>query len=202
MSARSRAKYDRAYRRKNHKRITAYARAWRHKNPEYSRTYCKAWRRTNSKRVATYTRAWRRTNSKRVATYTRAWRRKNHKRMLAQYEARNRSMRMRHAKLLGRHKYQLAPRGVTGRPISLEEHRKKIYYADGRDRSCWYCLGENNKTGSGLDRLHNNVTYTVKNTVPSCRGCNVWRGSTHTVQETRDHFKPMRDAARRGETTR
>ena len=167
-----------------------------------------AYLRKNRKKIAKQRAAYRRKNRKKIARQYAAYRRKNRKkiakRMAAYIVVYRCTLVARHSCLLKRHNRELAPRGVSGQPMSLKAHQKRLYFADGRERPCWYCSGENNKTGSGLDRLNNNTTYTVKNTVPCCRGCNVWRGSTHSVRETRDHFKPMRDAVKRlrGSTTR
>jgi len=185
------------YRRKNKKKLSkrrhAYDKKWRLRSKNKIAKNQSKWRRKNAKKIAKYRQKHKHDISRRAAEY-----RKKHKHEISKRAAKNREMPgSRHCALLRRHKTQLAPRrGCNGKPMSLEAHCKKLYYADGRDRPCWYCKGENNKKGSGLDRLDNNKTYTVANTVPACRGCNTWRGSTHSVQETRDHFKPMRDAAR------
>lgn len=111
-------------------------------------------------------------------------------------EARRRYMRAlagRHSRTLSRSR-KLKQRRIVGRPISSEQHRKKIYYLDGRPRPCTYCLHEVGKGGSGLDRVDSNVGYTDLNTVVCCGGCNSWKNSYHTFEETMKHFKPMRDA--------
>ena len=172
------AKQQAEYQRKNKKKIVKRQEAWYKKNKS-----------KEAQRAAAYYLA----NKKKIAAYYRA----NKKKITARSFKRNRTAATRYSTLLKRHKKQLAPRGCAGQPMTLKAYRKKLYFADGRERPCWYCRGENNKAGSGLDRLDNNKTYTVANTVPACRGCNVWRGNTHSVQETRDHFAPMRDAAKR-----
>lgn len=210
MSKRSKAKYNKVYNRKNRKQLAKYHKAFYRRNRKkvlkYSKDrYCKnrerllkdqaAYNRKNRKRLREYQVGYRRKNRKRIIEKAKARYQKNRKifaKRLAEYA---REIRGRHFRLMQRHKRQLAPRGIKGLPMSLEAHRKKLYFANGRERLCWYCFGENNKTGSGLDRLDNNITYTNKNTVPCCRGCDVWRGYTHSVQQTRDHFKPMRLAA-------
>lgn len=168
------AKYDKEYRRKNPNRIAAI-------NARY---YLKNLEKIAKQHVEYY-----RKNKKRLLET----RKKYQLEYLAKYRL---TMAWRYRKLLVRHYEELVPRGIVGSPMSIQEHRNKLYFADGRERRCWYCYGENNKTGSGLDRLDNNVTYTLKNTVPCCRGCNTWRGATHSVRQTRNHFKPMRDAIR------
>lgn len=211
----SRAKYLAEYQRKNRKKIAKQKAEYQRKNHEKVAKYKAAWCRKNAKRIAKQKAEYRRRNRKKFAKWDAARYRKNKKKILKQvaaYQRKNRKkiaeyltahgfvyrrkITARHTQMLSRHKRQLLPRDIKGQPMSLESHRKKLYFVDGRERPCWYCHGENNKCGSGLDRLDNNVTYTVKNTVPCCRGCNTWRGSTHSVQQTRDHFKPMRDAAR------
>jgi hypothetical protein len=102
----------------------------------------------------------------------------------------------RHARLLHRHNKTLVAQGCMGVPMSLAEHQTKLYFKNGRARVCFYCGGENNKMGVGLDRLSNCVTYSVANTVPCCADCNNWRNRRHTWQETRKYFKPQRDAAK------
>jgi uncharacterized protein (DUF2147 family) len=177
------------YRQKNREKIAKQLAARHQKNPEkflkQRAKYCQEHR----EEIAAY----RQKNRKKAAAYSAAYRQNNPEKI----KANSRTMTQRHDIMSQRHKHQLAPRGIKGVPMSLKDHQKKLYFSDGRERLCWYCLGENNKTGSGLDRLDNDKTYTVKNTVPACRGCNVWRGSTHSVKETRANFKPMRDAALR-----
>jgi hypothetical protein len=192
--AASRAKYIAAYQRKNSEKIAARKAAYYQDHPEKAAAYYQKNRKKILKMAATRYQKKR----KKILKQNAAYYQKNSEKITKQRVARSVKYRLgmtwRHGCLLARHKRQLAPRGIKGQPMSLRAHQKKLYYADGRERPCWYCLGENNKSGSGLDRLDNNKTYTVKNTVPACRGCNVWRGHTHSVQETRDHFKPMRDA--------
>jgi hypothetical protein len=178
--------------------------AYYHKNRKKILKQQAGYYRKNRKQILKHKASWFRKNRKKILKQQAGYYRKSRKQISkqiskqkAEYAAVYRlSTGSRHKNMVQRHKHKLAPRGVIGQPMSLKAHRKKLYYADGRERPCWYCLGENNKYGSGLDRLDNSVTYTVKNTVPACRGCNVWRGFTHSVKETRGHFKPMRDAAR------
>jgi hypothetical protein len=191
-------KYQAAWYRKNCKKIAKRMAAWYRKNRKQALKQQTAYYRKNRKAIAKRRAVYRRENHEKFTKRAGAYRRENHENLRKRGVAHSRTIAGRHKHLLQRHKRQLAPRGIKGVPMSLKAHQKKLFFADGRERRCWYCLGVNNKCGSGLDRLDNNITYTVKNTVPCCRGCNVWRGSTHTVQETRDHFKPMRDAARRG----
>jgi hypothetical protein len=178
--------------RKNRKTILKYAATYRYKNRKKIAQALATYYRKNRKRLLKQQIARQRKNHTKYLKYKAAYRRKNQQK-IARY---GRTLQARHTALIQRHKRQLAPRGIRGQPMSLDAHRKKLYFADGRERPCWYCLGENNKCGSGLDRLDNSISYIVKNTVPACRGCNGWRADNHTVQETRDHFKPMRDAAK------
>jgi hypothetical protein len=171
-------KYAKEYRRKNRTAINA------------------AYYRKNRKKIAKRQAAYRRKNPKKVAKQKAAYRLKNREKIAKRDAAYRFKMIARYTTMLRRHKDKLAPRGIKGVPMSLKAHQRKLYFADGRERPCWYCLGENNKTGSGLDRLDNNKTYAVKNTVPACHGCNSWRSHTHSVKATRANFKPMRDAAR------
>jgi hypothetical protein len=203
--------YRKKYYHKNRKKILKRQRAYERLNRERFLNRRAAYRRLNRKKIAARMVVYRLKNLEQVRRRDRVRYRKNHKKWAkrkAAYYRKNRehvikhnteykkTMVARHAYLLRRHEHQLVPRGVVGRPMSLKDHQRKIYFISGRERRCWYCSGENNKLGSGLDRIDNKKTYTVKNTVPSCRGCNVWRGTAHSVQETRNHFKPMRDAAR------
>lgn len=62
---------------------------------------------------------------------------------------------------------------------------------------CCYCGNISIEVhGVGLDRINNRCGYTLANVLPACRSCNVWRNNRHTIQETLDHFKPMREAAK------
>jgi len=207
---RSRKKYLAAWYLKNRKKELERVAAWYRKNrkkvAKRGATYYQKNHKKIAKRAAVHQRkhreeiakqraAYRRKNRKKLSTKNAAYRRKNRKKIASHGRAYARTMSGRYRALLKRHKRNLAPRGIKGQPMSLDEHRKKLYFADGRERVCFYCWGENNKAGAALDRLNNSITYTVKNTVPACCGCNVWRGNIHSVQETRDHFKPMRDAA-------
>lgn len=119
----------------------------------------------------------------------RKWRRKygrEHKRRIE----------TRHERMLVRSK-KLRKRGVISRPLSLKRYKEKVLYPDGRTRMCSYCRHDVSEGGSGLDRMDNKVGYTDANTVVCCGGCNAWKNSHHTFEETMNHFKPMRDAALR-----
>jgi hypothetical protein len=186
-----------AYYHRNRKKLVKQMATYHRKNRQKIAKRVAVYHRKNRKRILEQLRAYYYKNRNKALTYSKRYHRKHRKRALEYFREYSERLSARHRHLLKRHKHQLAPRGIKGQPMSLKAHQRKLYYIDGRERLCWYCSGENNKTGSGLDRLNNNVTYAVKNTVPACRGCNVWRGSTHSVQETRRHFKPMRDAARK-----
>jgi hypothetical protein len=201
------------YRRKNKKKLAkSDARYYQKHKKKYAKNNAE-YRRTNKKRLALLRAEYWRKNKKKlmklqaekrscpkvkaeIADHRSEYYLKNKKGEKANAIKWMKTVEGRHYSVLSRHKRALATRDRKSHPMSLQAHRKKLYFANGHERPCWYCSGANNKTGSGLDRLDNDKTYTAANTVPACRGCNVWRGSTHTVQETRDHFKPMRDAAR------
>ena len=59
-----------------------------------------------------------------------------------------------------------------------------------------YLFGKDSESSKYSKKEWGDITYTNKNTVPACRGCNVWRGYTHSVQETLNHFEPMRNTAK------
>lgn len=188
-------KYDAKWHKRNRRKNLKIMARWYKKNIEKKRRYNSdhhpKYYKKNLKRFRLYYRK----NRKRICRQSAAYYKKYLK--TGYFEKYRKTLAARYAKMTCRHKRQLVPRGIIGKPMSLSDYLQKLYFVDGRERRCYYCHGENNKTGSGLDRLDNNITYTVKNTVPCCRGCNSWRGSTHTVQETRNHFKPMRGAARK-----
>lgn len=210
----NKSEYDATYR-KNHRKETAARMAvWRKMHYKrllaYAKAYYKAHRKENSdyykahrKEIAARGAAYNKSHRKERAAYRKAHRkemaayRKEHRQKIAaQTAVYRKTIAPRHAILINRHKKQLSPRGIKGSPMTLAEHQMKLFYKDGRERRCFYCGCENNKTGTGLDRLNNTFTYTFKNTVPCCWGCNSWRAHRSTVQETLNHFKPMRDAAR------
>lgn len=167
--------YERSYRVANRKKVKAARAAWLKTNPDYHAR----WQETNRKKRKFYAATWRQTNLQIVR---------------AKSSAQRKTITDRYRQMLNRHKRKLIQQGCAGEPMTLAEYRIKLYFRGGRERPCFYCFGESNKMGGGLDRLNNRATYTFKNTVPSCFGCNSWRGRRHTVQETLDHFKPMRDA--------
>ena len=167
--------------------------AWKNsvKGKAYNRTYNRAYNASPAGRASDRARnsSPRRKAHKRMRARNSSPRRKAHKRMRA------RKLKPRYLYMMHRSR-KLKKRGVHGCPMTLKMYREKLHYADGRERSCQYCCGENNKAGIGLDRINNDIGYTAKNTVPCCRGCNSWKGTHHTYEETMVHFKPMRDAAR------
>lgn len=57
-------------------------------------------------------------------------------------------------------------------------------------RPCTYCGYPLRETGSGLDRADNSKGYTIGNSVPSCRECNVAKGDFFTFQEMLDTLGP------------
>ena len=50
---------------------------------------------------------------------------------------------------------------------------------------CLYCGGATGETGSGLDRVDNNMGYILKNVVPCCGTCNKLKGPHLTTSETK-----------------
>lgn len=61
--------------------------------------------------------------------------------------------------------------------ITFEEYSKIV-----EDNKCFYCDNNLPEAGHGLDRINNNLGYTVDNVVPSCKECNQIRMNniTHT----------------------
>jgi hypothetical protein len=187
------AKYYNAHPERLKARWAAYDRAHRDERKAYRKAWFKTHREVSRVRGAAYRKA----NPEKVKAAYAVYRKRNPEKVKMWSATHSRTIGRRYGSLLKRHKKDLAPQGCTGTPMTKEEHRAQLFFKDGRERVCFYCHHENNKAGAGLDRLDNSITYTVKNTVPACRGCNVWRGRTHTVQETLTHFKYMRDGARK-----
>lgn len=48
---------------------------------------------------------------------------------------------------------------------------------------CHYCISPLNKTGCGLDRIKNDIGYTIDNVVPCCWECNAIKGDRLTYEE-------------------
>jgi len=48
---------------------------------------------------------------------------------------------------------------------------------------CYYCDGELNKTGSGLDRVNNSKGYELNNVVPCCKRCNMIKSDYLTYNQ-------------------
>ena len=62
--------------------------------------------------------------------------------------------------------------------ITEEEYRKLIQL------NCHYCDNSLCKeTGSGMDRIDNNVGYVLTNVVPCCTVCNLGRGDRFSYEE-------------------
>lgn len=178
------------YRRENRQKCKAASKAWYKKN----RRKILAKNKLRRKRIAAISRAHYLTNQKSILKRHSAYNKKHKKKMREYSKNHEQSMAGRHRRMLNRAK-KLAARSIKGRPMSVSEHQKKIYYKDGRLRKCHYCRAQLNKSGSCVDRRNNRIGYTVRNTVPCCRGCNSWRQDVYTVQQMLDHFKPMRNAA-------
>lgn len=176
------AKRDAAYYRKHRAAVLKRAADYYRRNRSKKLRYSKEYSRRNRTKILRYGVKYRMLHREEIATQVR----KYYRTAFGKYK-----------QMLRRHFERLVLRGIAGKPMSFYQYRAKLYHSDGSEKCCWYCGGENNKTGSGLDRLNNKTSYTKKNTVPCCRGCNVWRGFSHSVPETRGHFKPMRDAVRK-----
>lgn len=58
-----------------------------------------------------------------------------------------------------------------------------FYSAFIRDAQCHYCSSSLNSTGSGLDRIKNDVGHTCYNVVPCCRKCNRIKGHDTSYEE-------------------
>jgi len=69
-------------------------------------------------------------------------------------------------------------------------------YVELRSKSCFYCGGQLNKRGIGLDRLENSKGYSVDNVVPCCFDCNSVKGVTLTPQQTLHIMRSVRGARR------
>lgn len=187
-------------------------RIWQHKrlrNPKH--------RATRNKKVRAYRNDPKNVNRIRKQSRTRARRRRRDPKVRAQLnkerrqwgkrqENKNRISQRNHAsalkleyrykKLLYRVK-QLRQKSVRGHALTFKQYKRKICMADGTQKLCIYCLGEISKRGGGLDRKDSNVNYTHKNTVPCCRGCNVWKHQDKSYTETMIYFKPMREAVKK-----
>ena len=188
-------KYHARWYRKNKKRVQGKHKARYRKNRKRELELSKLRYRRNRKRILMISRRnysknkakrgrqgiiWVRKNIKRWRLYIHKWIRKPE----ARYAATRRRSRL------------LKTKGKTGRFISFSQYLIKVCFADGSFRPCHYCLGENNVTGSGLDRMNNDVNYTKENTIACCRSCNIWKNRQYTYKETMAHFKPLRDAAK------
>lgn len=56
-------------------------------------------------------------------------------------------------------------------------------YSQIRDNPCHYCGGALPPSGSGLDRIANEIGYIKSNVVPCCGTCNKARGNRYTKEE-------------------
>jgi isocitrate lyase len=61
--------------------------------------------------------------------------------------------------------------------LSIDDYLKLI------DSNCYYCKKSLPKCGVGLDRIHNDLGYTIDNVVPCCSRCNTTRNENFTHQE-------------------
>lgn len=164
------------YYRKNKLKIAAYKRQWAIKNKKELAAYHKKYYKLNHASLYKNRRKWRKNN---LSSYKKSYRK--YQRTPKMFYG---ALKIRHFVLQKREKFRSAPMSF-------------ISYLKLCAKPCYYCLGPTiDKTGIGLDRVNNRLGYTVKNVVPACKSCNYWRNVFHTVQETRRHFKPMRDAAR------
>lgn len=161
-------------------------RRWYKANPEKAKRLNRKWYKEHPLRVNAAKQKWRKENPEKKNTSNRKWGMKGRKKISA-----------RHSAMLCRSK-TLRKRGIAGRVLSLEQHRKKLFRADGSTKPCHYCRHKMNETSSGLDRKDNAVNYTNTNTVAACMGCNSWKNSYRSYAETMAHFKPMREAAQYG----
>lgn len=63
------------------------------------------------------------------------------------------------------------------------------------EHKCYYCSGNIEIYGSGLDRIDNSKGYEKDNVLPCCGRCNIMRGTSLTVKETQqliDKLKELR----------
>ena|ERR1035437_8460970 len=65
--------------------------------------------------------------------------------------------------------------------LTFDEFSKLI------EKDCYYCEGFFGKsfTGSGLDRINNDLGYSIDNVLPCCSFCNSLRSNLMTVEETK-----------------
>jgi hypothetical protein len=61
-------------------------------------------------------------------------------------------------------------------------------------KGCFYCgIILTNIGGASLDRIDNDIGYTIQNVVPCCGDCNKVRGAVLTVEETKIAIKAILD---------
>ena len=70
--------------------------------------------------------------------------------------------------------------------INKEEYKKLIL-----GKRCYYCSGEVGEAGYGLDRLDNQLGYTLENAVPCCGQCNTLKSDVLTSKETQQLIKHL-----------
>ncbi len=125
----------------------------------------KIYRRTNSKKCSEQTKTWRLKHKEKVREY--------HKKSIRTLNARFRNSR----KNAGNRHKEWA--------LTIEQYKLIT------NLPCYYCGGYFGKveTGSGLDRLDNNIGYTITNIVSCCYTCNKIKNDTLTVSETKEVIK-------------
>lgn len=65
----------------------------------------------------------------------------------------------------------------------LEWNLTEEQYSELRKQRCHYCQGKLNETSVGLDRINNNLGYTLENVLPCCGNCNRIRSNIYTYEE-------------------
>jgi len=116
-------------------------------------------------------------NKKDILEKQAAWYQENRERILAENKIKQKKPEKRYVTTRNQ-----ATRRKIEMLLTLEEYKSII------SKPCFYCnylLGSPVEKGCGIDRLNNNIGYTVDNSVSCCRICNQIKMDNLTPEETK-----------------
>lgn len=95
-----------------------------------------------------------------------------------------------HANRLYRNRFTTSKRVAKQRGFCWEIEETDYYSLI--SNVCFYCSGELCKTGVGLDRKDNTKGYTLENSVPCCKNCNILKSDKLSSSEMVEVVKTLR----------
>lgn len=175
--------YQKEYREKNKEKLKEYQRRYRKENRErllrQMSEYGKEWYKKNKTRKAQKGKEWssKPENKQKRVSYVQKYVSKNKEKVRDYNQSFDQSFSGKYRLVLYRHQKRW-----TTEPITLDEFKQIVV------QTCVYCGDKN--TSKGIDRVDNDLGYTVENSKSCCKRCNYMKNN-RTVTEFLFHIQKI-----------